>query len=91
MTRKHTERWPFRQSDTEWGGDLMWDRKKVMEVHRRYNPTSPTRPADLLSPHQDGNNISNEGCLITCLAMVLRMLDTRGARWTPRAVVQESA
>ena len=75
---------PYRQSDPAWGKDLMWDRDKVMDVHRRYNGASQAEAAHLLRTFRGGNTIAKEGCLLTCLAMVLRLLAPRGRYWTPR-------
>ena len=83
MSTKYSARWPFRQSDPAWGKEVMWDRAIVMAVHKKHNRGSHTSPKDLLARYDDGNTLSNEGCLITCLAMVLRILDDRGSRWTP--------
>jgi hypothetical protein len=79
-----TQSWPFRQDDPEWSADVMWDRGKVMEVHRRYNGKSAAQAKSLLRAFRAGNTIGNEGCLITCLAMVLRLLAAKGNGWTPK-------
>jgi hypothetical protein len=77
---------PFRQSDPVWGKDLMWDRTKVMEVHRQYNGASRKEAEELLRKFPGDNTIANEGCLLTSLAMVLRLLAPRGRYWTPRTL-----
>ena len=78
-----TKNLPYRQDDPTWGRELMWDRAKVMEVHRRYNDASEQEASGLLRDFRgSGNTIANEGCLLTCLAMVLRLLAPRGS-WTP--------
>ena len=79
-----TKNLPYRQDDPTWGRQLMWDRAKVMEVHRRYNDASEQEASGLLRDFRgSGNTIANEGCLLTCLAMVLRLLAPRGKQWTP--------
>jgi hypothetical protein len=75
---------PFRQSDPVWGKDLMWDRTKVMEVHRQYNGASRKEAEELLRKFPGDNTIANEGCLLTSLAMVLRLLVPQGKYGTPR-------
>jgi hypothetical protein len=77
---------PYRQFDPAWGKDLMWDRAKVIEVHRRYNGDSQAAAEELLHHYRGGNTIAKEGCLLTCLAMVLRLLRPRGRGTTPRAL-----
>jgi hypothetical protein len=42
----------YRQSDPAWGKDLMWDRAKVMEVHRHYNGASKAKAEGLLRDFQ---------------------------------------
>jgi hypothetical protein len=69
----------------------MWDRKKVMDVYRRYNGGTEADAAELLWRYPDGkNNIASEGCQLTCLAMVLRLLAPQGSRWTPRKLNREA-
>jgi len=60
----------------------MWDRGKVMEVHRRYNGKNAAQA--MLRRFRAGNTIGNEGCLLTCLAMVLRLLAAQSNQWTPK-------
>jgi hypothetical protein len=55
-----------------------------MEVHQRYNGKSEAEARTLLQCFRGGNTIGNEGCLLTCLAMVLRLLTGRSNKWTPR-------
>jgi hypothetical protein len=64
----------------------MWSREAVMEVHRRYNRASPAEASGLLREFSSGNTIGDEGCLLTCLAMVLRLLAPKGQHWTPRTL-----
>jgi len=68
----------------------MWQRADVMEVYRKFNHESAAEAEKLLYPHPTGNTIATEGCLITCLAMVLRLLAPRGGRWTPRTLNAEA-
>ena len=79
-------RWPYRQDDPVWAADVMWSRDAVIDVHRRYNGASRTEASRLLRPFTSGNTIGNEGCLLTCLAMVLRLLTPPGQHWTPRTL-----
>lgn len=63
----------------------MWDRDKVIDAHVRLNGATTHAAKELLREFQDGGNtIGNEGCLLTCLAMVLRSLHKRS--WTPKAL-----
>lgn len=78
---------PYRQHDPLWGGDLMWDRDKVIAADVQLNGQSPEVAATLLREFEDGNNLANEGCLLTCLAMVMRLLDPETKpRWTPKVL-----
>lgn len=84
-------KWPFRQDDEEWRNEPMWVREKVADVHRKYNDASLVDAQALLHPYPSGNNtIRNEGCLITALAMVLRLLGPASKGWTPRTLNQEA-
>ena len=65
---------PYRQDDPRWGKKLMWDRKEVVKVAREFNDETRADANSLLYPYKDGNNIANEGCMLSCLAMVLTML-----------------
>src|SRR4051794_23881133 len=76
-------RWPYRQDDPAWANDVMWSRGKVIEVHKRYNGASESAASRLLHPFDSGNTIGNETCLLTCLAMVLRLLASHDQHWTP--------
>lgn len=77
--------WPFRQADPAWGQTLMWNRDRVIETHRKGNRASRRDAASLLREFSDGNTIGNEGCLLTSLAMVLHLLNTKRPprSWTP--------
>jgi len=69
----------------------MWDRDRVIATHTCGNDASPEEADGLLREFAKGNTIGNEGCLLTSLAMVLRILDrTRGTSWTP-AVLNDEA
>ena len=83
---------PFRQDDPEWRNLAMWDRDKVIETHRLGNSASVQVAEDLLHRFPDGNTIRHEGCLITSLAMILRLLDRskRGGLWTPAVLNAEA-
>jgi hypothetical protein len=65
---------PYRQDDPRWGKKLMWDRKEVVKVAREFNDETRADANSLLYPYKDGNNIANEGCMLSCLAMVLKLL-----------------
>jgi hypothetical protein len=77
---------PFRQDDPTWGSTLMWDRSLVMQAATDLNGFSALRAASLLRRFPDGNNIANEGCQLTCFAMILKLLDPNldAALWTPK-------
>lgn len=79
---KYTRSWPLRQADPRWGDIVMWDRAKVIESHVRFNGATKPEADQLLRRFEDGNTIANEGCLLTCLAMVLRRLHNQS--WTPK-------
>ena len=75
---------PYRQDDPRWGKKVMWDRKLVMKADMTLNHVSRADAASLLYPYSDGNTIANEGCMLSCLAMVLRMLaPAESPAWTP--------
>jgi hypothetical protein len=65
---------PYRQDDPRWGKKMMWDRKQVVKVAREFNHETRSEAESLLYPYRDGNNIANEGCMLSCLAMVLKLL-----------------
>jgi hypothetical protein len=65
---------PYRQDDPRWGRKLMWDRKQVIKVAREFNHETRSEAESLLYRYSDGNNIANEGCMLSCLAMVLKLL-----------------
>ena len=75
---------PYRQDDPRWGKNLMWDRKQVVKVAREFNHETRSEAESLLYPYRDGNNIANEGCMLSCLAMVLKLLAPAAKpAWTP--------
>lgn len=75
---------PYRQDDPRWGRNLMWDRKQVVKVAREFNHETSADANSLLYPYSDGNNIANEGCMLSCLAMVLKLLaPAEKPAWTP--------
>lgn len=80
---------PFRQDDPAWGKDLMWDRNLVIQAATQLNGETKKDAEALLRKFPDGNNIANEGCQLTCLAMVLRLFDAAAKpAWTPGALNQ---
>jgi hypothetical protein len=77
---------PYRQDDPTWGKDLMWDRDLVIRADHELNGATLTRARSLMRAFPDGNNIANEGCLLTSLAMVLQLLAPKSPAWTPRTL-----
>ncbi len=78
---------PYRQDDPVWARDLMWDRKLVLRAATQLNGMSKTQANELLRKFRDGNSIGNEGCQLTCMAMILRMLAPAAQpAWTPRTL-----
>jgi hypothetical protein len=76
---------PYRQDDPTWADDLMWDRDLVIRADTELNGQSQQVAESLLRPFRNGNSIGNEGCMLTCFAMVLRMFDPlANVPWTPR-------
>lgn len=62
----------------------MWDRRRVVRAARRFEGMTPRSARALLRRFADGNSIRNEGCQVTCLAMVLALLDPhRRPAWDP--------
>lgn len=65
----------------------MWDRDLVIKADTRLNGDSQADAEALMRKFDDGNTIGNEGCQITSLAMVLRLLGSANGRpWTPRSL-----
>ncbi len=82
--RAHLKDLPYRQDDPRWKDEVMWDRKRVIQAHSRLNHRSLKEAQSLLREFDDGNTIGNEGCLLTCLAMVLQiLLPSQAEPWTP--------
>ncbi len=79
---------PYRQDDPAWGADLMWDRDLVIRADHELNGEPLTAARALLRNFSDGNSIGNEGCLLTSLAMVLRLFAPATPTWTPRTLNQ---
>ena len=74
---------PYRQDDPRWGNDLMWNRNKVIRTAMS-DGYSKKQAASLIRKFPNGNTIGNEGCQLTCMAMVLRLLaPNRRPVWTP--------
>lgn len=86
---KYSRDWPFRQDDERWAKEVMWDRKSVVKCHIEFNNASKKKAENLLRKFRDGNTIGNEGCLLTCLAMVLKML--HGQQWNPACLHKEAS
>src|SRR5581483_8584804 len=83
--------WPYRQNDPAWKREVMWDRDAVVQVHRTFNHATKKQAEAVLHRYpRGGNDIGNEGCLLTCLAMVLRLIGPRGHAWTPKTLNQSA-
>lgn len=77
---------PMRQDDPRWAGDLMWNRRRVIRAARA-GGMSRRGAESLLWDYPEGNSIGNEGCQLTCMAMVLRLLaEPHRPAWTPRTL-----
>jgi hypothetical protein len=75
---------PYRQDDPLWGGELMWNRDLVIQAATQLNGETKKDAEALLRKFPDGNSIANEGCMLTCLAMVLKLLvPAASPSWTP--------
>ena len=75
---------PYRQDDPRWTNDIMWDRDLVLQAAVELNGESPEDAEALMREFENGNTIGNEGCLLTCLAMVMRLLIPEAQpTWTP--------
>jgi len=82
---------PYRQSDPRWGNDLMWRRDLVLRAATELDGVPEADAASLIREYDDGNNISNEGCQLSCIAMILRLFDPDAdPAWTP-ATLNEAA
>ncbi|MFM9140047.1 MAG: twin-arginine translocation signal domain-containing protein, partial [Solirubrobacterales bacterium] len=77
---------PMRQDDRRWARDLMWDRRRVIRAARA-GGMSHREARSLLWDYPDGNSIGNEGCQLTCMAMVLHLLAApHRPAWTPKTL-----
>lgn len=75
---------PFRQHDPAWGEELMWDRDLVLRAAVELNGETRADAEGLMRAFDDGNNLSNEGCQVTALAMALRLFQPDATPpWTP--------
>ena len=75
---------PYRQDDPRWTAEIMWDRDQVLKVATEFNGESPEIADALIREYPEGNTIGNEGCMLTCIAMVLRLLvPNEDPPWTP--------
>lgn len=81
MKKKPITSWPYRQHDPRWKANIMWDRRKVIDIGIKYNGLSRKEAGSLLFNFKSGNTIETEGCLLTCLSMVLCLLHHKD--WTP--------
>lgn len=82
---------PYRQDDPHWGNDLMWDRAKVIKADTMLNGDSKKQAESLMREFDDGNSIGNEGCELTSMAMILRLLSPKTDKpWTPRTLNEEA-
>ncbi len=84
---------PYRQHDPKWGKDLMWNRSLVIKAATQLNGETKADAESLLREFDDGNNIANEGCMLACMAMVLRLLAPTPKLWTPKnlnAIAQQA-
>lgn len=78
---------PFRQDDPNWGAELMWDRALVIKAAVQFNGETKADAGSLLREFEDGNNIANEGCQLSCFAMILRLLAPAAKpAWTPKTL-----
>lgn len=82
---------PYRQDDPRWGHRVLWSREAVVRVDTELNGHSREEAESLLRQFDDGNTLANEGCLLTCLAMVLRLLDPeKTPPWAPDTLDAET-
>lgn len=82
---------PFRQDDPRWAGRVLWKRDVVVRIDTEFNGHPRDEAESLIRRFDDGNTLANEGCLLTCLSMVLRLLDReRSATWTPATLDAET-
>ncbi len=75
---------PYRQDDPRWSAEIMWDRAQVLQVATQFNGETQETAESLLREYPEGNTIGNEGCMLTCMGMVLRLLvPGEDPPWTP--------
>jgi hypothetical protein len=75
---------PQRQDDPRWASEVMWDRSRVLRAAVELEGEDPSVAEGWLRAFEDGNTIGNEGCMLTCLSMVLRLLaPPTDPPWTP--------
>ncbi len=75
---------PMRQHDPRWGSEIMYDRDLVIQGLTELNGERPADAQEMIREYEDGNNLSNEGCQISALAMALRLFQpTSNPPWTP--------
>jgi len=78
---------PYRQDDPVWSDDLMWDRELVIRAATELDGVPIGTARSLMRWFPNGNSIGNEGCMLTCLAMALRLLAPDAlVAWTPRSL-----
>ncbi|MDX2010055.1 MAG: hypothetical protein SFW67_07695 [Myxococcaceae bacterium] len=81
---------PFRQADPAWGHEVLWARERVLRADAELNGHPASHGPTLLRAFDDGNTVANEGCLLTCLAMVLRLFQPAATpKWTPSRLRSE--
>lgn len=75
---------PQRQDDPRWASEVMWDRDRVLRAAVELEGEDPSVAEGWLRAFEDGNTVGNEGCMLTCLSMVLRLLGPPAdPAWTP--------
>ncbi len=75
---------PMRQHDPRWGNELMWDRALVIKGLTELNGENEEDAQLMIREYEDGNNLANEGCQISALAMALRLFQPNAdPPWTP--------
>lgn len=81
---------PFRQADPAWGNEVVWARERVLRADAELNHHPASHGPELLRAFDDGNTLANEGCLLTCLAMVLRLFQPAATpKWTPARLLAD--
>lgn len=79
-----SKKWPFRQDNPDWADCEMWHRPTIIETLVSKNKWTEDEASEWIRkfkgdrPDKPGkNNIGNEGCLITSLAMILVLLGSK--------------